>query len=146
MDITGLLVADVYECAGLLRRQGEAVAAKVGQTQARWQVLSVISDRGCTVPQAARRLGVTRQSVQRIANELVKDGLAQFASNPDHRTSPLLLLTAAGKSVLDSLNESAKKYHHELLLEMGEQEIVELRKKIQELNTKLRNRVSNGDV
>lgn len=62
-DEMALLVADVFELAGLLRRSGKAVAAKEGQTQARWQLLSVVSDQALTVPQAARRLGVTRQGV-----------------------------------------------------------------------------------
>ncbi len=87
-DEMALLVADVYELAGLLRRSGEAIAAREGQTQARWQFLSVISGDALTVPQAARRLGVTRQAVQRVANELVDDGLAELVANPDHRTSP----------------------------------------------------------
>ena len=39
-----LLVADVYEAAGVLRKSGEAVAATEGQTQARWQLLSAVSE------------------------------------------------------------------------------------------------------
>ncbi|MGW8557309.1 hypothetical protein [Streptomyces tubercidicus] len=35
-----LLVADVYEAAGALRRAGETLAAAEGQTQARWQLMS----------------------------------------------------------------------------------------------------------
>ena len=106
-DDMALLVADVYELAGLLRRSGEAAAATQGQTQARWQLLSVICDEALTVPQAARRLGVTRQGVQRVANELVVAGLAEFQSNPDHRTSPLLALTNDGRDVLDAITERA---------------------------------------
>lgn len=106
-DEIALLVADVYELAGLLRRVGEAVGVQEGQTQARWQLLSVISDRALTVPQAARRLGVTRQAVQRVANELVAAGLAELTVNPDHRTSPLLGLTADGRRVLHAIGERA---------------------------------------
>lgn len=90
-DEIARLVADVFELAGLLRRSGEVVAAREGHTQARWQLLSVVSDRALTVPQAARRLGVTRQGVQRVANDLVVCGLAELRHNPDHRTSPLLV-------------------------------------------------------
>ena len=39
-----LLVADVFEAAGVLRRYGERTAATAGQTQARWQLLSVVSE------------------------------------------------------------------------------------------------------
>lgn len=65
-DEIARLVADVFELAGLLRRSGEVVAAREGHTQARWQLLSVVSDRALTVPQAARRLGVTRQVVAEV--------------------------------------------------------------------------------
>lgn len=101
------LVADVFELAGLLRRSGEAVAAGEGQTQARWQLLSVVSDQALTVPQAARRLGVTRQGVQRVANDLIAAGLAERRPNPDHRASPLLAPTDNGRLVLRAITERA---------------------------------------
>ena len=107
-DELARLVADVYELAGLFRRSGEAIAAREGQTQARWQFLSVISDEGLTVPQAARRLGVTRQAVQRVANELVDDLLVELAPNPDHRTSPLCRLTGDGRRILARINKIAE--------------------------------------
>lgn len=102
-----LLIADVFELAGLLRRSGETVAASEGQTQARWQLLSVVSDQALTVPQAARRLGVTRQGLQRVANDLVAADLAEFRPNPDHRTSPLLAPTDNGRGVLRAITERA---------------------------------------
>ncbi|MCH5642450.1 MarR family winged helix-turn-helix transcriptional regulator [Gordonia sp. ABSL49_1] len=106
-DEMALLVADVFELAGLLRRSGEAVAAEEGQTQARWQLLSAVSERSLTVPQAARRLGVTRQGVQRVANDLVAAGLAELRANPDHRTSPLLETTENGREVLRAITARA---------------------------------------
>ncbi|WP_329201680.1 MULTISPECIES: MarR family winged helix-turn-helix transcriptional regulator [unclassified Streptomyces] len=106
-----LLVADVYEAAGALRRAGEALAGTEGQTQARWQLMSVVSEEPLPVARAARRLGVARQGVQRIANELVRDGLAQFRDNPDHRTSPLLALTGAGQRVLNAITARAATAH-----------------------------------
>jgi len=66
-----LLMADVYELAGLSRRTSEAIARELGQTVARWHVLSVLSAGPCTVPATARRLGLTRQGVQRVADDLL---------------------------------------------------------------------------
>ncbi|MGW1067978.1 MarR family winged helix-turn-helix transcriptional regulator [Streptomyces aureus] len=113
-DEMALLVADVYEAAGALRRSGEAIAAAEGQTQARWQVLSVVSDEPLPVARAARRLGITRQGVQRVANELVRDGLADFRTNPDHRSSPLLVLTDRGRGVLGGITDRAAAAHQVL--------------------------------
>ncbi|MFJ3876553.1 MarR family winged helix-turn-helix transcriptional regulator [Streptomyces sp. NPDC090077] len=106
-----LLVADVFEAAGALRRAGEALAAAEGQTQARWQLMSVVSEEPLPVARAARRLGVTRQGVQRIANELVRDGLGEFRDNPDHRTSPLLALTPDGRRALAAITLRAGAAH-----------------------------------
>ena len=106
-----LFIADVYELAGALRRRGEAIAKVSGQTQARWQVLSAASDGRKTVPQIARRLGVSRQNVQRIADALLDESLAQFVSNPDHQTSPYLSLTDTGRQTLAALSKAARSQH-----------------------------------
>ncbi len=92
-----LIVADIYELAGRLRDDGEAIARTVGQTQARWQVMSAASADPRTVPQIARRLGVSRQNVQRIADLLVAENWASFEPNPDHKGSPYLVLNARGR-------------------------------------------------
>src|SRR5687768_1571580 len=45
-------------------------------------------------------VGHTRQSVQRVADLLVADGLAQYHPNPAHRRAKLLQITTAGHRVL----------------------------------------------
>ena len=132
-----LLVADIYEAAGLLRRAGDALAQAQGQTQARWQLLSVISDQARTVPQAARRLGVSRQAVQRVANELAQAGLAAFESNPEHKTSPLLHLTPAGKRALERISGQAALLHQDLALGLDVEEIDHARRAIRTLIERL---------
>jgi len=99
------LVANVLEAAGALRRHGDRQAANVGQTQARWQLLSVLSDEPTTVPAAARRLGVSRQAVQRLADALRDEGYLCDAANPAHASSPLFLLTREGRRALSALTE-----------------------------------------
>ncbi|MCJ1676392.1 MarR family winged helix-turn-helix transcriptional regulator [Streptomyces sp. APSN-46.1] len=122
-----LLVADVFEAAGALRRAGEALAAAEGQTQARWQLMSVVSEGALPVARAARRLGVARQGVQRIANELVHDGLAEYRDNPDHRTSPLLALTDAGRQALDAITAGAAAAHQAMGEGIAEDDLAAVR-------------------
>lgn len=100
-------VADVVELAGLFRRVADEIARQEGQTQSRWYALSVFSDAPLTVSQAARRLGTTRQSVQRTANELLASGLAVTEPNPDHRASPHVVLTPAGRRTLQRISGAA---------------------------------------
>jgi DNA-binding MarR family transcriptional regulator len=98
-----LLIADVYELAGLSRRISDRDAAARGTTTARWHVLSVVSEEPAAVPAIARRLGLVRQAVQRVADELVTAGELERRDNPAHARSPLLGLTAAGRATLDTL-------------------------------------------
>src|SRR5579871_6068191 len=86
-----LIIADIYQLAGQLRRNADAITRPIGQSQARWQVLSAASAEPKTVPQIARRLGIARQNVQRIADLLIAEKLAALSPNPDHKTSPHLV-------------------------------------------------------
>jgi DNA-binding MarR family transcriptional regulator len=105
------LVVAIYDAASALRRLGDAEAGVAGQTQARWQVMNVAADGGWTVPRVARRLGLQRQSVQRVVDRLRDDGLVELVPNPDHATSPLVQLTPRGADVLAVINSVADRWH-----------------------------------
>ena len=123
VDEVPLFVADVLEAAGALRRLGEHIARSEGLTQGRWQVLSVVSEDPLTVSQAARRLGVSRQNVQRVANDLVALGHAVYMPNPDHRSSPRLTLTPHGHEVLGEVTARAAALHRALFAALPGEEI-----------------------
>jgi DNA-binding MarR family transcriptional regulator len=137
-DELALLVADVFEAAGLLRRSGEAVASAEGQTQARWQLLSVVSEEALPVARAARRLGITRQGVQRVANDIVREGMAEFRPNPDHRGSPLLALTPLGRRTLEKITARAAEVHRDLTADIPQDDIAAARRLLRRLNEQLR--------
>ncbi len=128
-----IIVADVYELAGLFREQGEAIAKTVGQTQARWQVLSAASGHPQTVPQIARVLGVTRQNVQRIADLLVEEGAAEYRTNPDHRGSPHLILSKRGHAALDRITKAAAGFHARLARKLPPSDVVSLQRGLRRL-------------
>jgi DNA-binding MarR family transcriptional regulator len=122
------LYSELFDAAGLGRRVGEEIAALEGQTQARWQTMWTIDAGGLlTVPQVARRLGVSRQNVQRVTNELVTDGLAELVANPDHKTSPLLRLTPEGSRVLTAINRAAEASHQGILATFPAPKVEQLR-------------------
>jgi DNA-binding MarR family transcriptional regulator len=99
-EIIPSLVADVFELAGAFQQSSDALAQIAGQTGARWQVMWVADESRCTVPDIARRLGRSRQAVQRVADLLVAERLAEWHRNPGHRRSSLLNLTPAGQDSL----------------------------------------------
>jgi DNA-binding MarR family transcriptional regulator len=122
------LVADIFEVAGALRRDGEAIAKLAGQTQARWQMMWIAATGRLSVAMIARRLGLTRQSVQRVADAIVADGHATFEPNPDHQRSPLLILTSAGQAALDTINDRSRQRNLHNAAIIGEDGITELRR------------------
>src|SRR5262249_14455893 len=82
---------------------GEALAKPAGQTLARWLVLEAVQDAPATVAQVARTLHLARQGVQRLADLLVRDGLAVYQDNPAHRRAKLPQLTPRGRATLRTI-------------------------------------------
>jgi DNA-binding MarR family transcriptional regulator len=101
------LMSDVYELAAVMRRANEPEAARVGITGAQWHTLGVLADGPATVPAIAERLGVTRQAIQRVADELVSAHLVQRRPNPQHARSPLHRITPEGRRRLERLAEES---------------------------------------
>jgi DNA-binding MarR family transcriptional regulator len=50
------------------------------------------------VAHIARNMGLTRQAVQRLVNELAREGLVRFEPNPHHQRAKLVVLTRRGKT------------------------------------------------
>jgi DNA-binding MarR family transcriptional regulator len=84
---------------------GESIASTAGQSHARSMCLRQIAEQPLSVAAVAGRLEMSRQSVQRVADLLVADGLAGYAENPRHRRAQLLTLTAQGEEALRLMHE-----------------------------------------
>jgi DNA-binding MarR family transcriptional regulator len=82
----------------------DALISDLGLTGARWQVLGAIALAGVSLPVAhiARNMGQSRQSVQRVVDDLAAQGLVDFAANPHHRRAKLVVLTAAGRTAYEA--------------------------------------------
>jgi DNA-binding MarR family transcriptional regulator len=99
-DALSELVVHVFRLDGMLKATGDALAGPAGQTTARWRVLAAVEGTPMTVAQIARAWSLTRQSVQRIADLLERDGLVAYEENPAHRRAQLVRLTATGDAAL----------------------------------------------
>jgi DNA-binding MarR family transcriptional regulator len=111
---------------GLTRRfttAGEALAKPAGQTLARWLVLEAIQDKPATVAQVARTLHLARQGVQRLADLLVRDGLAAYEDNPAHRRAKLLRITPQGRTALRAIQIAQVAWADTLGARIGEAEL-----------------------
>jgi DNA-binding MarR family transcriptional regulator len=90
------LILETFRLNAHLLEVAQELAAHGGMTAAWWQVLGGVLDEPRSVADVGRRMGVTRQSVQRIADVLVERGLAEYRPNPAHRRAKLLACTEAG--------------------------------------------------
>jgi DNA-binding MarR family transcriptional regulator len=96
----GAVLTDVilttFRLNGRLMDVAQEFAVEGGITAAWWQVLGGVLDEPRTVAEIGRRMGMTRQGVQRVADLLVERGLAEYRPNPAHRRAKLLACTEAG--------------------------------------------------
>jgi len=98
------LILDLFRLNSLVLTAGDRLVARLGLTSARWQILGamVAADRPQPVAWLARDMGANRQNVQRIINDLHKEGLVTFGANPHHRRAQLVILTDKGKRSFDA--------------------------------------------
>lgn len=98
------LILDLFRLNSRMLTAGDRLVAGLGLTSARWQVLGaiVIAERPQPVAWLARDLGANRQNVQRIVNDLHKEGLVAFEANPHHQRAQLVVLTGTGKQAFDA--------------------------------------------
>jgi DNA-binding MarR family transcriptional regulator len=97
------VLAEVFRLRGVLLESSERIAASASLTTARWQLLGAVADAPATVSQIARRLGLTRQSVQETTDAMEREGLVTLADNPHHRRARLVTPTARGRRALADL-------------------------------------------
>jgi DNA-binding MarR family transcriptional regulator len=97
----------------------EELARPAGLTAARWQVLGAVLQTPLPVAGIARAMGITRQSVQRIADLLVDQGLAEYLPNPSHRRAKLLRPTAEGLAAVGRIDPAHAVLARRLADELG---------------------------
>lgn len=102
--LTTSLFLETFRLNGRLLASGDRLVADLGLTSARWQVLGAVAMAGqpMPVPHIARQMGLSRQNVQRIVNDLEAAGYVTFAPNPHHKRAKLVVLTDAGRNTYEA--------------------------------------------
>lgn len=117
------LVAQVLRLHGRLIAAGNAMARPFGQTESRWQVLAVVDRGPATVADIARVYGLARQSVQRTADALEREGMATFEANPRHRRAKLVRITPRGEAALRQIEAAERDWAAGLGAQFDEREL-----------------------
>jgi DNA-binding MarR family transcriptional regulator len=113
----------VFAAQAAVLRHGDTANAPIGQSSARWRVLRAIDDGHTSVAAAARFMGSSRQSVQRLADALIDEGLVEAEGQGDDRRLKLLRLTAEGQRVHDALEANFDTWADRLLTHVGADEL-----------------------
>lgn len=121
----GRLIIETFRLNGRLLSAGDQLVADIRLTSARWQVLGAIalSETAEPVARHARSMGLNRQGVQRIVNELAAEGLVAFRDNPHHRRAKLVVLTEAGHTAYQAAERRRRPWTAGLAAEFSEAEI-----------------------
>jgi DNA-binding MarR family transcriptional regulator len=100
----GELILAVFRLNGRLLAAGDRLVADLDLTSARWQVLGAIALSPTPEPVArlARNMGLNRQGVQRIVNELMNEGFVELHDNPHHKSARLVVMTNKGRTTYDA--------------------------------------------
>src|SRR5271157_561617 len=133
------LMLDLFRAMSLLLTAGDRLVAPLGLTSARWQILGAIvsAERPQPVSWLARDLGANRQNVQRIINDLHKDGLVAFETNPHHRRAQLVVLTDKGRGTFDAAMRLQAPWVNELADGLLVKDIATVRRVVTALRMKL---------
>jgi DNA-binding MarR family transcriptional regulator len=144
-DAATEVVLNTFRSNGVFLAAGDVLAAEEGLTAARWQVLGALAlaERALTVPQIARRMGLTRQAVQVSINRLRSEGLVESDENPDHRRSPLIRMSELGAARYAALDRRQIDWINDLASGFRRSELATAARVLQELSKRLEAKASN---
>ncbi|MEX2962236.1 MarR family winged helix-turn-helix transcriptional regulator [Microbulbifer sp. TYP-18] len=119
------LILETFRLNGELLAAGNKLTKPMGMTSARWQVMGAIDEWGqpLTVAQIARRMGLARQGVQRIVNDLKAQGLVTLEANLDHKRSPLVAISETGSAVMVEIGKAQAAWVNTLAEGLSERRI-----------------------
>jgi DNA-binding MarR family transcriptional regulator len=133
------LILETFQLNGRLLESGDELVRDLGLTSARWQLLGAIALSPTPLPAAhlARNKGLSRQAVQRLANEMEKDGLVRFAPNPHHERARLVLMTERGEAAFKAAMTRQRRWAEGLAAGLSGARIAEAAQTLRELRQKL---------
>ena len=97
------MILETFRLNGRLLTAGDQLVRDLGLSSARWQVLGALADGALPAAQIARKMGLTRQSVQRLVDILAKEQIVEFADNPYHQRAKLVRLTDRGRKLYQEI-------------------------------------------
>ncbi len=146
-DVWSKFALSIFKLNGLLMLAGEGITQPIGQSSARWQVLGRVGFEPQTVAEMARDMGHARQSVQRVADVLAKEGLIIYKDHPTDRRTKLLELTPQGMEVLTAIYIRQMEWSQRIMTKLNQTQLAEITHALESLGQilEVEINVSNGN-
>jgi DNA-binding MarR family transcriptional regulator len=135
------LTRAVFAAHSSVLRHGDRANAQFGQSSARWRVMFNIAQGNGSVSEIARATDYTRQSIQRLADTLVAEGLATYAPDRHDRRKQIITLTPQGSSLLDEMEADFDRWSKRLVQALGKENVRQTIEHLHELK-----RILDSDV
>jgi len=119
------VIVSTFRLNGRLLDIAQRLAREGGLTATEWQVLGGVLDEPHSVAEIGRLMGMTRQGVQRVADQLVERGLAEYRPNPAHRRAKLVACTEPGYWAIRQIALAQRPWADELGAQVGATELQE---------------------
>jgi DNA-binding MarR family transcriptional regulator len=118
-DLLDSAALTVFRLNGQFLTIGDGLSAPAGISVAWWQVMAAVQDQPQPVAGIARAMGITRQSVQRIADLLVGKGMCEYRPNPAHKRAKLVAMTEEGIAAVRRIDPQHAAMAHRLAEALG---------------------------
>ena len=135
-DPWGQLVSSIFKLNSLILQAGDNITQPIGQSSARWQVLSRAFEPQ-TVAQMARDMGHARQGVQRIADILVLENLLTYQDHPTDQRTKLLHLTPQGLKILETIHARRMEWSKHIMKKLDSKKLIEITNALEKLGETL---------
>ncbi|MFY0681175.1 MAG: winged helix-turn-helix transcriptional regulator [Thalassovita sp.] len=140
------LIRQVRTCFNLLRTLAENLAADLDVNPSMRAIIQSLSESGpSTVPDLARERGTSRQHVQTVINALLDQGHVQRKDNPEHKRSPLYLLSTQGDAVYSEIQRRETDPMKDLTDAMEQADIAAASEVLARLNLEIECIINKGD-
>ncbi|MET9799563.1 MarR family transcriptional regulator [Streptomyces sp. NPDC006368] len=143
-DLLSRTALGVFRLNGQFLAVSEKLARPAGLTAAWWQVLGAVLHEPLPVSGIARAMGITRQSVQRSADLLVAEELAEYVPNPAHRRAKLLTPTEVGRASIARIEPGHARLAARLAAELGAEAFAETASALERLSRALNTIMDDG--
>ena len=145
-DVLTNLVLAVFRLNGDFLQAAAEIAAPAGLTAARWQVLGAIIEGPLPVAEIARRMGLARQGVQRLADILVAEGRASYAENPGHKRAKLVVISPEGLDAIARLRARQHRWANDISEGLAPDDLAGTLALIRELARRVEDRLAKADL